>query len=152
MDRAPDVPADRHYDPAHHLWARRDPDTGRVRIGVDAIGLESLGELAYVALAEPGRRVARGGSLGSLEAAKMTTAITAPCAGTVVARNDAVLADPLLVNREPYGGGWLVEIEPPGPEAWQQDAARLVSGAAVAPWAAAEWAKLREGEAESADG
>ena len=76
--RAFDVPHDRHYDRAHHLWARRDDGTGRVRIGVDAIGLESLGELAYVELREEGRVVTRGEPVGSLEAAKMTTTIAAP--------------------------------------------------------------------------
>jgi glycine cleavage system H protein len=147
--RAPDVPHDRHYDRDHHLWAQLDPRTGRVRIGIDAIVLESLGELAYVALRETGCTIARGEPLGTLEAAKMTTTIQAPVGGRIVARNDAVLADPLAVNREPYGSGWLVEIEP---RAWQAEATSLVSGSAVAPWAEGELRKLRAGDAAAEPG
>ena len=138
-DRSFDVPLDRHYDRAHHLWAHRDQDTGNVRVGIDAIGLESLGELAYVAIQEDGTTVTRGGSLGTLEAAKMTTHIVAPIGGTIVQRNAGVLEDPLLVNNDPYGQGWLVEIEP---SAWQQDAGELVSGDAIPDWVAAETARL----------
>jgi glycine cleavage system H protein len=140
-DRVPDVPGDRHYDRSSHLWARLDPRTGRVRVGIDAIGLESLGELAYVALRGTGCAVARGEPLGTLEAAKTTTTIAAPVGGTIVARNDEVLADPLAVNRDPYGAGWLVELEP---ASWAREAALLVSGAATAAWAAAEWRRLRD--------
>lgn len=146
-ERPTSVPRDRHYDPVQHLWARRDPATGRVRIGIDAIGLESLGELAYVALPDPGGTVARGRSLGSLEAAKTTTTIAAPVGGRVVARNDAVLADPLRVNRDPYDGGWLVELEP---SAWAEESRDLVHGDAIAAWAAAEWQRLADDDAASA--
>jgi glycine cleavage system H protein len=142
-ERATNVPEDRHYDAANHLWASRDERTGRVRIGIDAIGLESLGELAYVALHAVGLRVARGEAVGSLEAAKTTTTIRSPLSGTIRARNAAVLQDPLAVNEDPYGRGWLFELEP---VRWRQEASQLVSGAAIGPWAAAEVAKLRAGE------
>ena len=70
----------------------------------------------------------------------MTTTIASPVSGTIVARNRAVLADPLAVNRDPYGGGWLLEVEP---SRWQEDAAELLCGEAIGPWAAAEIARLR---------
>ena len=89
------IPSDRFYDRDHHLWALPDTESGRVRVGIDAIGLESLGELAYVELVEIGTSVTRGESLGTLEAAKMTGSISAPVSGTIVRRNDAVLGDPL---------------------------------------------------------
>ena len=139
-DRSFEVPRDRHYDGIHHLWAQRDEGSGRVRVGIDSIGLESLGELAYVTLHAVGAAVGRGEALGSLEAAKMTSVIAAPVGGTVVARNEAVLGDPLLVNRDPYGDGWLVEIEP---ASWEADAGELIGGDAVAEWAAAETERLR---------
>ncbi len=50
MNHDVDVPPDRHYDEARHLWAQHDASTGNVRVGIDAIALESLGDLAYVAL------------------------------------------------------------------------------------------------------
>jgi len=146
-DRAFDVPGDRYYDKAQHLWALPDPASGRVRLGIDAIGLESLGELAYVSVPEVGTAVVRGAPLGTLEAAKMTTHIHAPVSGAIVARNDAALADPMLVNREPYGNGWLVEIEPSG---WDVESAELVSGDAIPAWAAAEIERL--GEESAVDG
>ena len=107
-----EVPPDRHYHREHHVWARLERRTGRVRVGIDAIGLESLGDLAYVSLLDVGTQVDRGEPIGSLEAAKMTTGIAAPVGGTVVSRNDAALRDPQLVNGDPYRAGWLVEIEP----------------------------------------
>jgi len=137
--RAFDLPRDRHYDGAHHLWARRDETSGRVRVGVDAIGLDSLGELAYVAIGACGEVVAAGRPIGSLEAAKMTTTIVSPVGGTIVARNEAVLEDPQIVNRDPYAGGWLVEIEPSD---WQRDAEQLICGDGIGPWAARELQRL----------
>ena len=138
-DRLHEVPHDRHYEGAHHLWVRASDAGVRVRLGIDSMGLESLGELAYVSLKEVGTTFARGESVGSLEAAKMTSSITAPIGGTIVARNEAVLADPLLVNRDPYERGWLIEIEPSN---WDTDAANLLSGDAIDPWARAEAERL----------
>ena len=144
-DRPFPVPQDRHYDPKHHLWAQREEATGRVRIGIDSIGLESLGEIAYVALRDVGTSITRGESMGSLEAAKMTSDIVAPVSGTITDRNEAVLRDPMLVNREPYGAGWIVEIEA---RVWSEDAKALVSGTAIPGWAAAEITRLEQ-ESES---
>ncbi len=135
-----DVPLDRHYEKTHHLWALQDAATGRVRVGIDAIGLESLGELAFVSLHDTDTRVSRGDAIGSLEAAKMTTSIAAPISGTIAARNNAVLRDPMLVNSDPYGDGWLLEIEP---SRWDTEAALLVSGDAIAGWVAAETERLQ---------
>jgi glycine cleavage system H protein len=140
-DQPLDVPHDRYYERERHLWLQRDAKSGRVRVGIDAIGLESLGELAYVTLCAVGTTVARGEPVGSLEAAKMTSAVVAPVGGTVVARNDAVLRDPLLANEDPYGRGWLFELEP---AAWDEEAAGLVFGEAVAAWAADRIERLRE--------
>ncbi len=134
-----DIPEDRHYEKTHHLWVHRAP-SGTVRVGIDAIGLESLGELAYVSLKELGTTVARGDSIGNLEAAKMTTNIVAPVSGTITACNDAVLQNPLLVNQACYEAGWLVEIETTN---WDDDAAHLVSGDAIAPWAQSAAARLQ---------
>ena len=140
-DDALELPSDLHYDAASHLWVRRDPVSGRARVGVDAMGLDALGELAYVGLVELGQEVERGAGLGTLEAAKMTSAIAAPVGGEVVARNEAALADPGRVNTDPYGEGWLVELMP---SSWEKDCAQLISGDAIAPWAAAERARLDE--------
>jgi len=143
MSGAPpfDVPGDRHYEGRRHLWLQRDGESGRVRVGIDTIGLESLGELVYVTLHPVGTRVKRGDPVGSLEAAKMTSAVVAPVGGTVVALNEEVLRDPARTNEEPYAGGWLFELMPTN---WEEEAAALVSGDAIAAWAQAESLRLGE--------
>lgn len=135
-----EIPEDLYYDRDRHLWVRCE-STERVVVGIDALGLDSLGELAYVSLGEVGAEVARGGAIGSFEAAKMTSSLEAPVAGTLIERNDAVLADPLVVNRDPYGEGWLIAI---APRDWEADAAQLVSGDAIAGWVEDELRRRRE--------
>ena len=137
--RSFEIPRDRHYDGANHLWVQHDQASGRVRVGVDTIGLDALGELAYIGIEACGASVAAGGTVGSLEAAKMTTTIVSPVAGMVVTRNEAVLEDPQLVNRDPYGDGWLVEIEPGD---WARAAASLIEGEAIGPWVQRELERL----------
>lgn len=134
------VPQDRHYHRTQHLWARLDQGSGRVRVGIDTMGLESLGELAFVSLQEVGAAIQQGQPLGTLEAAKMATSISSPVSGTLLARNEAVLQDPARVHADPYGAGWLVEIEPGD---WEVESQQLVSGAAIAEWVAAETERFR---------
>jgi glycine cleavage system H protein len=93
-----------------HLWVM--PVTGsRVRIGLDALGVETSGTVARLALEAVGSGVRRGEPLGSLEAAKFVGPVAAPLSGQLVATNDAVVLDPGLIDRDPYGEGWLAEIE-----------------------------------------
>lgn len=133
-------PPELFYEREQHMWARRDPD-GRVFVGIDVLGLENLGDLAYVSLKEVGEEVQQGEPLGSLEAAKMTGEIASPVGGRIVARNGGAVENPRLVNEEPYEAGWLVALEP---EDWDRDAADLVSGEAVPPWVEAELARFRK--------
>ena len=142
-DRPFDVPTGLHFDTDHHLWVEPSGNSTRVRVGIDAIGLESLGELAYIALQPVGTRCGRGGSVGTLEAAKMTSNIVAPVSGTLARRNEEVLRDPLRVNRSPYEEGWLFEIDATD---WEAESRRLVTGAAAAEWARREAERF---EAES---
>lgn len=134
------IPDDRAYDGDHHLWVQLESTTGRAVVGIDAFGLDSLGELAYVSLQPVGAQVRRGESLGTLEAAKMTTVLVAPVSGTVVDRNANALSDPTVVNRDPYGQGWLVALEPTD---WAGESATLLSGAALPDWVAAETERYR---------
>jgi glycine cleavage system H protein len=131
------VALDRAYDPAGHFWvaASSEPGSGRLRIGMDALGVEVSGTLAQLAFVPVGDEVRRGEPFGSLEAAKFVGPLTSPVSGTVTAHNDAVLSDPSLVDRDPYGAGWLVEVAPADPG----ELDGLVHGAEVIPaWFAAE--------------
>lgn len=130
-----DIPADRSYDREHHMWAQYDPDSGNVTVGIDTLGLASLGDLAYVTLQAVGIPVKRGESMGTLEAAKMTGDLIAPVSGVIVARNDEAVSNPGLVNESPYGAGWMVVIKPSD---WEKESLQLVSGDALPAWVEAE--------------
>jgi glycine cleavage system H protein len=136
-----EFPTDRAYDRDHHMWVQYDPTSGYVRVGIDALGLVSLGDLAYVVLYEPGTYVRRGEAMGTLEAAKMTGEVMAPVSGTIVARNERAMRDPGIVNAAPYGDGWLVLIRP---DAWENESAALVTETELPAWLAVEVERYRE--------
>ena len=127
------IPADRFYDREHHMWAFAEQPQ-QVRVGMDVLGLIALGDLAYVTLQAIGTTVRRGQSIGTLEAAKMTGDLIAPISGTIVARNEAAVSNPALVNQAPYTDGWLVVIEP---AAWDSESLQLVAGSDLPAWVAA---------------
>lgn len=134
------IPDDRHYDSEHHMWAKLEPETGRVIVGIDLLGLAALGDLAYISLSAQGMPVKQGEAIGVLEAAKMTGDLIAPVSGLLVDRNEAVLRDPYLINTDPYQAGWIVAIEP---DNWQAEAASLISGSALPAWIEAETERYR---------
>lgn len=103
-----DVPADRLYSD-EHAWARFAG--ARVVVGITDFAQRSLGELVFVRLRDLGATVMAGASLGELESLKSTSDLYAPVAGVVVAHNPALAAHPELVNADPYGEGWLCELE-----------------------------------------
>ncbi|MCA8954578.1 MAG: glycine cleavage system protein H [Planctomycetes bacterium] len=140
---ARDLPADLLHHPEQRLWVRMDPDSGRARIGLDAVGLAALGDVVFVALDPSETELRPGSPFGTLEAAKMTSTLLAPIGGRVVACNDAVVADPSLLGNAPYTDGWLLELEP---ATWAQDSSALLGGSDAEAWARAEWARLDEEE------
>ncbi len=129
------IPFDRAYDREHHMWAQYDASRGQVIVGIDTLGLASLGDLAYVMLKEVGTEVKRGESLGTLEAAKMTGDLIAPVSGVIVARNEETMNNPGLVNQSPYDAGWLVVLKPSD---WERESWQLVAGAELPAWVEAE--------------
>ncbi len=100
---------------AEHEWVR--VSGGTVRIGITHFAQDSLGDIVYVELPEPGTEVAVGQAVGEVESTKSVSDLFAPVTGTVTARNEALSDAPDLVNREPYGEGWMVEIELSDPAA-----------------------------------
>lgn len=135
-----EFPDDRYYDRSNHMWAKFDTAENQVIVGIDVLGLEALGEIAYISLQATGIPVQRGESIGVLEAAKMTGDVVAPVSGTLVARNEPIMRDPLIVNNAPYEQGWLVIIEP---SAWVEESADLISGQAIPAWVEAEIERYR---------
>ena len=133
------VALDRAYEPVGHFWVTKlSPE--RVRIGLDALGVETTGTIAQLAFLPVGETLKRGEAFGSLEAAKFVGPLQSPLSGTVTASNDAVVSDPALVERDPYGEGWLVELDLAAPD----ELGDLISGAdAIPAWFAAEVADYR---------
>ena len=123
------------------MWASRDSASGEVTVGIDVLGVQSLGDLAFVSLLPVGTRVERARPLGALEAAKITGDVVAPVSGEIVAVNADVLRDPSIVNRDPYGQGWLVRL---CADRWVADAESLVSGSRLDAWVASEIRRYRE--------
>lgn len=118
------VALDRAYDGTGHFWISM-VGPNRARVGMDALGVETSGTIAQLAFLPVGDHLKRGEAFGSLEAAKFVGPLTSPLSGTVSAANDAVVADPSLVERDPYGAGWLIEIDLADPG----ELGDLVSGA-----------------------
>jgi glycine cleavage system H protein len=99
---------DRRYQADTHMWVRLlAPD--RATIGMDPLGIETSGTLAELSFLAVGADLAAGQPFGQLEAAKFVGPLVSPVSGTVLAVNDAVLADPGLAERDPFGAGWLIE-------------------------------------------
>ena len=101
---------------AEHEWVS-GADGGPVRVGITQFAQDSLGDIVFVQLPEAGTEVTAGESMGEVESTKSVSEIYAPVSGTVVARNDALDTTPELINSDPYGDGWLVELKPADPAA-----------------------------------
>lgn len=106
----PGIPADLKYS-QDHLWARSDAGTGLVRIGVTDFAQQSLGDVVAVTLPAPGEKVTAGEPSGDIESVKSANDLVTPITGTVRARNDDLTDAPDLVNTDPYGQGWMLEID-----------------------------------------
>ena len=103
------TPDDLRYT-AEHEWVRAG-DGGTVRVGITDYAQEALGDIVYVSLPTVGTDVTAGEAFGEVESTKSVSDVFAPVAGTVSARNEALEAQPELVNSDPYGEGWIVEID-----------------------------------------
>lgn len=95
---------------ASHEWVRQEPD-GTLTVGIDDHAQDSLGELVFVELPEPGRQLAAGEACAVVESVKAAYDVYAPFAGEVVARNDALADAPGEVNKDCYAA-WLFRIKP----------------------------------------
>ena len=97
-----------------HEWVQRVQ--GGVRIGITDYAQDALGDVVYVQVPTVGATVGAGDSFSEVESTKSVSDIYAPVAGVVIAVNQALSDDPAAVNTDPYGAGWLCEIEPSAPD------------------------------------
>lgn len=96
---------------AEHEWVRITESSNTVRVGVTDYAQQALGDVVYVQLPEVGTTVSAGAAFGEIESTKSVSDIYAPVDGSVTARNDALADSSELINSDPYGNGWIVEIE-----------------------------------------
>jgi glycine cleavage system H protein len=102
------IPEELRYSPQHE-WVRELGD-GIVRVGITHYAQEQLGDVVFVDLPEVGREAASGTPVGEVESTKSVSEIFAPVAGEVVAVNPELEDNPALVNSDPYGAGWMLEL------------------------------------------
>ena len=103
------IPEQLRYTSEHEWVAPGEPAPA---VGITDFAQDALGDIVYVQLPELGAVVAAGDPLGEIESTKSVSEIYAPFGGTVVARNEALVDTPELINSDPYGEGWLVKLEP----------------------------------------
>ncbi len=103
------TPQDLSYT-AEHEWVRAT-EGQTVRVGITDYAQSALGDIVFVSLPAVGTAVTPGQPLGEVESTKSVSDVFAPVTGTVLTRNDALESQPELLNSDPYGEGWIIEIE-----------------------------------------
>lgn len=122
-------PEDRHYHAAHNVWLKRGDD-GIVTLGATSFGVALAKEFMGFVPKPAGTQVEADRSVGAIELWKTMVSVRTPVAGTIVEGNRAAASDPSLINRDPYGAGWLVRLRVAD---WARASRELLSGEAVAP-------------------
>jgi len=102
------VPADLRYS-TDHEWTKVEGT--RIRVGITDYAQDALGDVVFVQVPGVGAAVTAGDAFGEVESTKSVSDIYAPVSGTVVAVNEALSDSPQLLNEDPYGAGWICEIE-----------------------------------------
>ncbi len=106
------IPADLQYTKEHE-WVASTSTSLRIRMGITDYAQGALGDIVYVQMPKIGETVIADKVCGEVESTKSVSEIFAPVSGTVVAVNSDLDNAPELINSDPYGAGWLVEIEVP---------------------------------------
>jgi glycine cleavage system H protein len=99
-----------------HEYARKEGSD--YVVGISDHAQEALGDIVFVEMVEVGKTVAQGEAIGVIESVKAASDVYAPLSGTIAAVNDALQGDPSLVNKDPYGAGWLARITPSKVSEW----------------------------------
>jgi len=118
------------YYTTEHTWARIGDD-GAVRVGVDDFASKTAGEILFVELPKVGELVEHMKSFGQMETAKWVGELHAPFTGIVIAVNQDAVTNPRLINDDPYGAGWLIEIKPTKTD---EEIANLLHGESAVEW------------------
>ena len=123
-----DIPDGLHYSKDHE-WVKAEG--GKVRIGITDYAQDSLNDVVYVELPELGKAVKQYDAIGAVESVKAASDIFSPVSGKIVEVNKRLEQEPELVNKEPYGDGWIVLIET---SSLQEDLTKLMDAAKYAAY------------------
>lgn len=104
------VPDDLRYT-AEHEYVKSTDTAGEVLVGITEYAQGELGDIVFLNLPKPGDSFKANDVFGTIEAVKAVSDLYSPLAGTVVAVNEALDADPAVVNRDPYGDGWMIRLK-----------------------------------------
>ncbi|EMA46289.1 glycine cleavage system protein GcvH [Halococcus saccharolyticus] len=97
-----------------HEWVRKEDGTARV--GISDFAQDELGDIVFVEFPDEGDEIAHDEEFGVVESIKAVSDLYSPVSGTVTATNDALLDAPELVNDDPYGEGWMLEVDLDDPD------------------------------------
>lgn len=122
--RGCNIPEDLLYSVDNNVWVRQESD-GSASVGLTSYACSLAGQIVSYTPKKLGKDVKKDKSCATVESGKWVGPAKAPVAGEVVAINDAVSAQPGLINEDPYGEGWLVRIKPVD---WAGDTAELKTG------------------------
>jgi glycine cleavage system H protein len=127
--RGCEIPEDLYYFLEKHSWAKLAED-GKVRVGMTAVATKMAGSLTAVTPRSKniGKELKRGKSIGTMESSKYVGPIPTPVTGTLVTVNQAVEDNPSLLVSDPYGSGWVAELEVPD---WETQRGELLTGQAA---------------------
>jgi glycine cleavage system H protein len=123
--RGCNIPEDLSYNVDNNVWARREAD-GTVTVGLTSYACSLAGEVVAYTPKKAGKGIDKDKSCATVESGKWVGPVKAPVAGDVTAINDAVAGKPGLINKDPYGEGWVIKLKPTN---WDADAATLKTGA-----------------------
>lgn len=94
-----------------HEWVKKTSSPKVVTVGISDFAQSSLGDVTFLQLPAIGKSLKKGEILGTVESVKAVSDVYAPVSGTVVKINETLNADPAAINSDPFGNGWLVEME-----------------------------------------
>jgi glycine cleavage system H protein len=115
---------DELYYHGEHAWAKLEDD-GRVRVGMNDFFQAAAGEIVYVDLPFEDDDVSQGETCGKVQSSKWVGKLVAPVSGTIVEVNEELEGDSTLINKDPYGAGWIIVVEP---EDWDGEKSDLIHG------------------------
>ena len=118
------LPDDLYYLVDKHVWLRASGE-GPVTVGISDVAQYLAGPIVSCTPKKAGRAVPKGQSVATIESSKWVGPVPAPVSGEIVEVNEAVRKNPGILNRDPYGLGWLVRLRP---SSWEADRAELATG------------------------